>query len=45
LCENFKFKRESLFAQTLNNFVQIKAKALEHRKKTVNQVGRPSTVS
>jgi len=26
---------ESLLAQTLNNFIQIKAKALGHRKKTV----------
>jgi len=26
-------ERESLLAQTLNNFIQIKAKALGHRKK------------
>ena len=31
-------ERESLLAQTLNNFVQIKAKALGHRKKPVKQV-------
>jgi len=30
-------ERESLLAQTLNNFMQIKAKALGHRKKTVKQ--------
>jgi len=30
--------RESLLAQTLNNFIQIKAKALGHRKKPVKQV-------
>jgi len=30
--------RESLLAQTLNNFEQIKAKSLRHRKKTVKQV-------
>jgi len=35
-------------AQTLNNFMQIKVKALGHRKKTCYTgclVGRPSTVS
>ena len=31
-------ERESLLAQTLNNFIQIKAKALGHRKKPVKQV-------
>ena len=31
-------ERESLLAQTLNNFIQIKDKALGHRKKTVKQV-------
>ena len=31
-------ERESLLAQILNNFIQIKAKALGHRKKTVKQV-------
>jgi len=31
-------ERECLLAQTLNNFVQIKAKALGHRKKPVKQV-------
>jgi len=31
-------ERESFFTQTLNNFIQIKAKALGHRKKTVEQV-------
>ena len=31
-------ERESLLAQTLNNFIQIKAKALGHRKKTFKQV-------
>jgi len=33
-------ERESLLAQTLNNFVQIKAKGLGHRKKTVNRLCR-----
>ena len=33
-----KRERESLLAQTLNNFIQIKAKALGHRKKPVKQV-------
>ena len=31
-------ERESLLAQILNNFIQIKAKALGHRKKPVKQV-------
>jgi len=31
-------ERESLLVQTLNNIIQIKAKALGHRKKTVQQV-------
>jgi len=31
-------ERESLLAQTLKNFIQIKAKALGHRKKPVEQV-------
>jgi len=31
-------KRESLLAQTLNNFMQINVKALGHRKKTVKWV-------
>ena len=30
-------ERESLLAQTLNNFIQIKAKPLGHRKKPVKQ--------
>ena len=31
-------ERESLLAQILKNFIQIKAKALGHRKKPVKQV-------
>jgi len=31
-------ERESLLAQTLNKFIQIKVKALGHRKKPVKQV-------
>ena len=31
-------ERESLLAQILNNFIQIKGKALGHRKKPVKQV-------
>jgi len=31
-------ERESLLALTLTNFIQIKAKALGHRKKSVKQV-------
>jgi len=31
-------ERESLLVQTLNNFIQIKAKVLGHRKKPVEQV-------
>ena len=31
-------ERENLLSQTLNNFIQIKAKALGHRKKTIKQV-------
>ena len=34
-------ERESLLAQTLNNFIQIKAKALGHRKKNLlNRLSR-----
>jgi len=33
-------ERESLLAQTLNNFIQIKAKALGHRKKLLNRLSR-----
>jgi len=31
---------ESLLAQTLNNFIQIKAKALGHRKKLLKRLSR-----
>ena len=33
-------ERESLLAQTLNNFMQIKAKALGHRKNLLNRLSR-----
>jgi len=33
-----QWERESWLAQILNNFIQIKAKELGHRKKTVKQV-------
>ena len=33
-------ERESLLAQTLNNFIQIKAKALGHRKTLLKRLSR-----
>jgi len=36
--KNYVSVRESFLAQTLNNFIQIKAKALRMPKKTVKQV-------
>jgi len=33
-------ERESLLALTLTNFIQIKAKALGHRKKVLNRLSR-----
>ena len=40
LASSYSRERESLLAQTLNNFVQIKAKALGHRKKLLNRLSR-----
>jgi len=33
-------ERESLLAQTLNNFMQIKAKVLGHQQKLLNRLSR-----